>query len=199
MIGESPGYAMSQKPSGDEEELRQLMVRYQQADPAAVEELVARLSPALYRFLAGPDLARHDVEDLLQECWIRIHRSRRTYRSSEPLLPWIFAIARHSRLDGYRRRTRLRSRESLVAEVPETEPAPVAPSAASSSAAADIVELVNALPRQQREVIMMLKVSGMSLSEVARATASTTGAVKQKAHRAYKKLRQLFAEKRHDG
>lgn len=177
----------------DEEELRQLMVRYQQADPAAVEALVSRLSPALYRFLAGPDMARDDVEDLLQDCWIRIHRSRHTYRASEPLLPWIFAIARHSRLDAYRRRSRRRSREVLVADVPETEPAPIPP---SSTAGPDIARLVNALPREQREVIMMLKVSGMSLSEVARATASTTGAVKQKAHRAYTKLRQLLQENR---
>ena len=38
----------------------------------------------------------------------------------------------------------------------------------------------------------MLKVSGMSLEEVARATGGTVGAVKQKAHRAYVKLRELY-------
>lgn len=38
----------------------------------------------------------------------------------------------------------------------------------------------------------MLKVEGLSLEEVARATSSTVGSVKQKAHRAYKKLRQAF-------
>ena len=40
----------------------------------------------------------------------------------------------------------------------------------------------------------MLKVSGMSLEEVARATGTTVGAVKQKAHRAYRKLRDLLTE-----
>ena len=40
----------------------------------------------------------------------------------------------------------------------------------------------------------MLKVSGMSLEEVARATSSTVGAIKQKAHRAYAKLRELLAK-----
>jgi RNA polymerase sigma-70 factor (ECF subfamily) len=38
----------------------------------------------------------------------------------------------------------------------------------------------------------MLKVAGMSLEEVARATSSTVGSVKQKAHRAYKKLRETM-------
>jgi RNA polymerase sigma-70 factor, ECF subfamily len=187
---------VSQKPSNDEEELRQLMIRYQQADPTAVDELVSRLSPPLYRFLAGADLGRSDIEDLLQDCWIRIHRSRQTYRPSEPLLPWIYAIARYSKLDGYRRRTRLRTREVLVAEVPEAQTAPIASAGADP---ADISRLVDTLPRDQREVIMMLKVSGMSLAEVAHATRSTTGAVKQKAHRAYKKLRQLIGDNQDGG
>jgi RNA polymerase sigma-70 factor (ECF subfamily) len=42
-------------------------------------------------------------------------------------------------------------------------------------------------------VIEMLKVTGMSLEEVARATSSSVGAVKQKAHRAYEKLRDLLS------
>jgi hypothetical protein len=45
----------------------------------------------------------------------------------------------------------------------------------------------------------MLKVSGMSLEEVARATRSTVGAVKQKAHRAYEKLRALREAARTEG
>ena len=40
----------------------------------------------------------------------------------------------------------------------------------------------------------MLKVAGMSLEEVARATASSVGSVKLKAHRAYKKLRSVLGE-----
>jgi hypothetical protein len=46
--------------------------------------------------------------------------------------------------------------------------------------------------RLRREVLTMLKVGGLSLEEVARATSSTVGAVKQRAHRAYKRLRKLL-------
>jgi RNA polymerase sigma-70 factor (ECF subfamily) len=53
-------------------------------------------------------------------------------------------------------------------------------------------ELVAALPDSQREVLVMLKVNGLSIEEIARATASTPGAVKQKAHRAYERLRNLL-------
>jgi RNA polymerase sigma-70 factor, ECF subfamily len=52
--------------------------------------------------------------------------------------------------------------------------------------------LVAALPEAQREVVTMLKVAGLNLEEVARATSSTVGAVKQKAHRAYEHLRRLL-------
>jgi len=50
------------------------------------------------------------------------------------------------------------------------------------------------LPESQREVLTMLKVNELSLEEVARATSSTVGAVKQKAHRAYQQLRNLLEQ-----
>ena len=59
--------------------------------------------------------------------------------------------------------------------------------------------LVASLPEAQREVVMMLKVGGLSLEEVARATSSTVGAVKQKAHRAYERLRQILQLQAEDG
>jgi RNA polymerase sigma-70 factor (ECF subfamily) len=172
-----------------EGELRNLMVRYQAGDRPAMEALVGELSPQLMRFLSGPQVSRADAEDLLQECWMRIHRSRHTYRGSEPLLPWIYAIARHTRLDGYRRRQRRGAREVLVSEVPERAHQP-----SGKAQPPDLMRLLEQLPESQREVVTLLKVSGMSLEDVARATASSVGAVKQKAHRAYARLRELLAQ-----
>ena len=171
-----------------EGELRDLMVRYQAGDRPAMEALVGELSPQLLRFLSSPQISRADAEDLLQECWMRIHRSRHTYRSSEPLLPWIYAIARHTRLDGYRRRQRRGAREVLVDEVPERVHR--SPGRAQTP---DLAHLLEQLPESQREVVTLLKVSGMSLEDVARATGSSVGSVKQKAHRAYTRLRELLA------
>jgi RNA polymerase sigma-70 factor (ECF subfamily) len=59
--------------------------------------------------------------------------------------------------------------------------------------------LVPALPEAQLEVVTMLKVGGLNLEEVARATSSIVGAVKQKAHRAYKRLRNLLQMQAEDG
>lgn len=175
----------------DEAALKELMVRYQQADSVAANELIRKLSPVLFGFLSSPTHSRSDTEDLVQDCWLRIHKSRHTYRSSEPVLPWIFAIARHTGLDGYRRRRRVQSREIMMEQLPERPQKVEQPGMGLKD---ELAQYVNRLPPSQREVVLMLKVSGMSLEEVARATSSTVGAVKQKAHRAYEKLRRMLGE-----
>ncbi len=177
----------------EDRELRDLMTRYQNADAAALEELVVRISPPLLRFFGRSGIGRSDAEDLLQDCWIRIHRSRHTYRSSEPVMPWIYAIARHTRLDAYRKQRRRESREVLVASIPEGLHQTV-PEAVPEEGLFE--RMVANLPDAQREVIVMLKVAGMSIDEVARATSSTPNAVKQKAHRAYAALRRALGKDR---
>ena len=187
MTDDSASTAIQACPRPWECDLPELMIRYQCGDdPAAVEELVRSISPLLLRFFSASEDSRNEAEDLLQECWIRIHRSRHTYRSSEPLLPWVFAIARHTRLDGYRRKRRRQFKEIPISNVPEM---PASPGRSDAIEISEIHCLLESLPENQREVILMLKVSGMSLEEVARATSSTVGAIKQRAHRAYEKLR----------
>jgi len=168
-------------------DLDRCMERYQQADPDAPAALIATLSPALLRFFRIEVASREHAEDLLQETWLRIHRVRHTYRPGEPVLPWIYAIARRVRIDGYRRTRRIALHENAMDVVPER------PLQAESPNPIPAFEtLVAALPEAQREVVTMLKVGGLSLEEVARATSSTVGAVKQKAHRAYDRLRKLL-------
>jgi RNA polymerase sigma-70 factor (ECF subfamily) len=159
---------------------------YQQADPAAPAALVAMLSPALLRFFRFNAASREQAEDLLQETWLKIHRMRHSWRPGERLLPWVYAIAHHVRIDSYRRSRRLASRETVMDPMLE----PASPNAADASL--QFESLVATLPDAQREVIVMLKATGMTVEEVARATSSTVGAVKLKAHRAYERLRALI-------
>jgi RNA polymerase sigma-70 factor (ECF subfamily) len=166
-------------------DLESLMVRYQQGDLSAATELVTRLSPALHRFFMMQFVSRRYADDLLQETWLRIHEVRHTYRPGEPVLPWLYAIARHIRVDQYRKARRVEDRELQVERLPEA-------AALERDSGPDLDAMLASLPESQREVVLMLKVSGMSLDEVARATASSVGSVKQKAHRAYDKLRELL-------
>ena len=168
-------------------DLDRWMKRYQQADPDAPATLVGALSPALLRFFKSQAASREQADDLLQETWLRIHRVRHTYRPGEPVLPWIYAIARRVRVDSYRRTRRITLHEIAMNVLPEPpekvktrQPGPT------------FDTLVAALPEAQREVVTMLKVGGLTLEEVARATSSTVGAVKQRAHRAYELLGKLL-------
>lgn len=164
--------------------LEDLMARYQQADSAATADLVGRLSPQFFRFFLAQTRNRELAEDLLQDFWLRIHSARHTYRPGEPLLPWIYSIARRVRVDRYRKDFRVHQHELAMDTLPE--------SASPSKNIASSIDLeagLASLPAGQREVILLLKVAGLSLEEVARATRTTVGAVKQKAHRAYEKLR----------
>jgi RNA polymerase sigma-70 factor (ECF subfamily) len=174
-----------------EAQLEDLMIRYQQADREAAAEFVRRVSPLLLRLLSGPLRTRGHVDDMLQECWLRIHKARHTFRPGSPVLPWVFAIARHTRVDVYRRRRRIDARELAVERLEDPHP-PVASS--TTSAREDLWQLVGRLPAAQQEVLQLLKVSGMSLEEVARIQGTSVGAVKQKAHRAYRKLRLFLQE-----
>jgi len=170
-------------------ELETLMLEYQRGDSAATSILIHRVSPLLLRFFASQYGSRQQAEDLLQDAWLQIHRVRHTHRPGEPVLPWVYAIARHVRVDAYRRTRRISAREHAMSPLPERA------EATRTLPAADFDELIAVLPPSQREVVSMLKVSGMSLEEVARATASSVGSVKLKAHRAYEKLRDVLKGK----
>jgi len=169
-------------------DLEELMRRYQKGDTTAVTALVECLTPRLYGFFASLTNSSTDAEEILQEAWLRIHRVRHTYRGTEPVLPWLYAIARSVQVKDHRRRRWLAWRKKGVGIFP------------ASSAREDkicrmpaFVELVGRLPQDQREMLTMLKISGLSAEQVARATSSTAWAVKRRLGRAYDRLRRLLA------
>lgn len=165
------------------------MEAYQRGNANAGNELFTRVGPQLYRFMAIQSGDRRHADDLLQDLWLRVHKARNTYRAGEPVLPWLYAIARFVKVDAYRKRRAERFEEPLTAGF---EPKAEAPS--RDDDLPEMERLLAGLPESQREVVLMLKVSGLSLEEVAKATASSVGSVKQKAHRAYEKLRATLGD-----
>jgi RNA polymerase sigma-70 factor (ECF subfamily) len=172
-----------------------LMVSYQAGDPVAATTLIHLISPALHRYFRADAVSRAHADDLLQETWLRIHRVRHTYRTGEPVHPWFYAIARHVRIDYFRKASRTTAREEQLTEA--------SPGASEQPSMEELEALLAPLPASQREVIELLKVAGLSLEEVARATSSTVGSVKQRVHRAYKRIREhmlaMQVERRRDG
>jgi RNA polymerase sigma-70 factor, ECF subfamily len=169
-----------------EASLELLMSRYQAGDRAAAGVLIRRVSPVLHRLFIAHALSRWAADDLLQETWLRVHHVRHTYRPGETVLPWFYAIARHVRIDHYRQFCRTQAREESFDE------ASILHTGVARRDDQDLESLLAPLPQAQREILEMLKVAGMSLEEVARATSSSVGSVKQKVHRAYERLRRTL-------
>jgi RNA polymerase sigma-70 factor (ECF subfamily) len=168
-------------------ETETLMSRYQQGDSEAASILITRVSPQIFQFYLAQVRNRAQAEDLLQDFWLRIHSARRTYRPGEPVLPWLYAIARRVQIDDYRRWRRTRSHELQTEQLPDRPTAESAPSRVP-----DMSDLLKDLPEAQKQAVLLLKVAGLSLEEVARATGTTVGSVKQRAHRAYSTLRKTL-------
>ncbi len=166
-----------------------LMARYQAGDFAAATTLIEFVGPQLHRFFLAQHDSRADADDLLQETWLRIHRVRHTYRPGEPVLPWFYAIARRVRIDHFRAATRVAAGQHRL----ENASTVAAPVARDEDEPDGLAALLAPLPESQREIILMMKVAGMSLEEVARATSSSVGSVKQKVHRAYKTLKKAMS------
>lgn len=131
-----------------------------------------------------------ELADVHQETLVHLHRARHTYDPKRPFDPWLFAIVRHTAIDhGRRRRARL-SWEVLVDEPPEQ----VADVASADQQALDAA--LAGLPASQREAFEMLQVEGLSVDQAAARAGVTPGALKVRAHRAYKALRALFGGNR---
>lgn len=170
----------------DQDELRQLMTAYQAGSLHAFERLYAGLAPALLGYLSTLCGDRAHAQDLLQEAFLQIHRSRRTYRSDLPVRPWVFTIARHVWLMD--RRTRAR-RPKLDQDLPDL---PV-PAEVEGLAERDrLRRALSALLPDRREALLLHHVWGFSFAEIGQLLGIRADAAKLRSSRAMGDLRKLL-------
>lgn len=85
----------------------ELMVRVQQGDAAAYHALFERHRSRLYGYLVRRTRDPQVAADLFQETFLRVHRSRHTWREGRPFRPWLYSIAVNASRDHGRRQRRL--------------------------------------------------------------------------------------------
>jgi RNA polymerase sigma-70 factor, ECF subfamily len=163
-----------------------LMERMQQGDADACGELLDNIGPSLTAFLRRRVADPHELEDVYQEVFMAIFEARRTYEPGRPFEPWLFAIARNIAVDFSRRRWARSHWEELVAEPPEQL------ADTSNAAAPELDAVLAGLPADQREAFSMLKLDGLSVEAAAARAGVSVGALKVRAHRAYKSLKRLI-------
>lgn len=125
-----------------------------------------------------------EIEDTVQEVLIAIHTKRHTWRETEPVTPWVYAIARYKTADAWRRR-----RQVLV---PIEDMADSLPDAGTGDAMAarDLGVMLGGLDARSAQIVRAVGVDGDSASEVGARMGMNEGAVRVAFHRAMTRLRQ---------
>lgn len=163
--------------------LSRLMAMVQQGDRLAYMTLLGECQKWLTRYFSKR-IAPAAVDDLVQDTLISLHRKRATYEPSRPFLPWLAAIARYRWVDQLRKSYRADETE-LVEQLGGISEEP------GIVARISIDRLLAYLPEKQADVIRLVKIDGLSISEAALRTGQSEPLVKVNIHRGLKRLAAL--------
>lgn len=167
------------------------MLRYQQGDYSAFEEIYRRHSDRVYGYLRARLAQANEASDLLQIVFMKVHRSRDRYRSEMPFLPWLYAVSRNVLTDF------LRSvqRTPVFVEVPETLAAKEKEVAAGPTAEESLAKL----DETERHLVNMRFNDELSFEEIAVALQVTPVTARKRVSRAIKKIRSAFQGEKKNG
>jgi RNA polymerase sigma factor (sigma-70 family) len=172
-----------------DEELMEAVAR---GDERALGLLVDRHGARIHAHLARMTGSGDDADDLLQETWVRVARSARTYTSGRPVRPWLYGIASNLARDLGRRRA-VRARGDALATA-DREPG-AAPQARVVEGRA-LRERVARLPERLREVVLLRYFEDLDEAEMAEALGVPRGTVKSRLHGAIQALKRGWEEER---
>jgi len=171
-----------------------LMCAAQAGDRRAYERLLREAAPFVRALVRRRCAERHDIEEIVQETLLSVHRVRHTYDPNRPFMPWLSSIASRRTIDALRRRRRLERHE--VGGADETlDEAAANNDVEGFRAAEELSPLLEHLPARQREAVESLKLKEMTLAEAAAASGQSVGALKVNMHRALKTLRRLWVQR----
>lgn len=170
----------------------ELMGLYQMDDLRAFEELYSRHSAKVFGFIKSKvgELAANDI---FQEVFMKLHRSRSKYDPEFPFVPWLFTVTRNSVIDFYRKR---RIEEPLD----DNEDPTLQPLSSSEEPGNldDILSAMNAklLSGREKEVLGLRFKEELSLGEIARKLQLSAPNVRKISSRALHKLKGFLGAKR---
>lgn len=160
--------------------LRQLAAAAAEGDDRAVSELIRATQPAVRRLCATLG-SPGEVDDLVQESYLRALRSIRNYRGEAPVTVWLLAIARRTCADHVRRRQRRRR----LAERLHTATRPDDVVAAAPSVDHAVGEAaIDALHPDRREAFVLTQLIGLSYEEAADVVGCPIGTIRSRVARA---------------
>ncbi len=188
VIDSSDKTTKADKPVVDLRE-RAWLARHRRGETGAFTELLSAYRRPVYNYLfrCGLDTATRD--DLFQDIFLKIHLNAASYEPARPLRPWVFTIAANTVRNHLRDRGK---RDEVLAHAMPEQAAHPAPGtqrrAEQRETLSWLAEAIGTLPLEQREVLVMVSIEGMALSEVAEALQTPVNSVKTRLRRARLKL-----------
>jgi RNA polymerase sigma-70 factor (ECF subfamily) len=179
----------------------ELMLRVKDGDGASFGVLLEKhRSPVvhfLYRMVQNPAVA----EELAQEVFLRVYRSRATYEPTAKFTTWLFRIATHLALNSLRdnKNERLQDRldEDSSSDLPVRQVSDGRPSVEQrmvyQAKLDEVRRAIGALPEKQRAAVLMHKYEEMEYAQIAKVLNCSESAVKSLLFRAYEALRARLA------
>ncbi len=169
----------------DEATLAQLMRQSQQGDKRAYAVMLDECASWLQRYFRRR-VPPHQLDDLVQDVLLALHNKRDSWDPARAFLPWLAAIARYRWVDHLRKvyRTEADQLEDWDAAEESSEEAVLA--------RLSLERLFVNLPAGQAEVIELVKIEGLSITEASEKTGQSESLVKVNIHRGLKKLATLI-------
>ncbi len=178
----------------------QLMCRVRDGDSHSYTMLLDRYRKPLISFLFRIVQNQCVAEELSQEVFLRVYRSRERYEPTAKFTTWLFRIASHVAINWLRdgRREHINERldhessTGILRQFPDCKPT-AEQSLLALARAQEIRNAIASLPENQRAAVIMHKYKGFDYGQIATALECSDSAVKSLLFRAYGRLRGLLA------
>ena len=178
----------------------ELMLRVKEGDGASFGVLLNKHRLSVVHFLHRMVQNQAVAEELAQEVFLRVYRSRATYEPTAKFTTWLFRIATHLALNSLRDGKNERSQERLdddSADLPVRQVSDRLPTVEQSmvyqARLDEVRRAVAGLPEKQRAAVLMHKYEEMEYSQIAKVLSCSESAVKSLLFRAYETLRARLA------
>jgi RNA polymerase sigma-70 factor, ECF subfamily len=177
-----------------------LMLRVRNGDQASFGLLLERHRGPVIHFLYRMVQNQAVAEELAQEVFLRVYRSRETYEPTAKFTTWLFRIATHLALNWIRDGRNEKLQDSLDQEMPDGATRQVADRAKTVEQELvyqvklrEVRQAIEGLPAKQRAAVMMHKYEELEYTQIAGVLSCSESAVKSLLFRAYESLRTRLA------
>src|SRR5436190_3470675 len=178
--------------SGDDPRDAELIAKWKSGNQSAATELVQRHASALARFAASCG-AREDIDELVQDTFVRAFNSLDGFRGDSSFRTWLFTIERRLLLDRRRAEKRRRDRTEIQESDSATE-YDALDSVVADETQQRLQDAVGRLSPTQREVFALRVAEGLSYKEIAEAVGTTEGAARVHYHNAMRAVKEFLDE-----